>query len=147
MIVAKGLPPLPTAVAAAPKPDPEPDYEKCRPQDATVLLPIITHMVRSADDGRARMMFDYLGDMARYPDIPLPTQRADGRAEHGTRQAVIYAAVVRAIRLIRDHAPAKQIKEAFNFAHDATFEPCCFLVGDVEKGFTVQFIDPSTTGR
>lgn len=145
--MAKGLPPLPTAVAAAPDPDPDQEAEKYRPQNATVLLPIIQHMVNTVRDAAARSRFDALSDMARHPSLPLPTMRADGRADHGTRQAVVYSLVVRAIRLIRDKAPARAIKDAFNLAHDACFHPCCFLIGSQEQGFTVTFTDPSQAGR
>jgi hypothetical protein len=143
--VAKGLPPLPTA--APPEPDPDREAEKSRPQDATVLLPIITHMVRTANDGTTRTRFDHLSDMARHPALPLPNLRADGRSDHGTRNGVIYSLVVRCMRLIRDQAPARAIKDAFNLAHDATFHPTCFVVGSQETGFTVTFTDPSNAGR
>jgi hypothetical protein len=142
--VAKGLPPLPTAVPT-PEPDPQPDEAK--PIDATVLLPIITHMTRTANDGTARMKFDALADMARHPGLPLPTLRADGRSDHGTRNGVVYSAVVRAMRLIRDEAPAKAIKDAFNFAHDACFLPGGWVVGEPGLGYTLTFTDPSNAGR
>jgi hypothetical protein len=146
MIVAKGLPPLPTA-APAPEPDPDREAEKSRPQDATVLLPIITHMTRTANDGTARSKFDALADMARHPGLPLPNLRADGKSDRGTRNSVIYHAVVRCMRLIRDEAPARAIKDAFNLAHDATFHPTCFVIGSQETGYTVTFTDPSQAGR
>ena len=129
--MAKGLPPLPTDSGLPSDhdrrqspPSPALDPEASRPQDATVLLPIITHMTRTANDGTARTKFDALADMARHPGLPLPTLRADGRSDHGTRNGVIYSAVVRAMRLIRDQAPAKAIKDAFNFAHDCTHWIC-----------------------
>ena len=144
--MAKGLPPLPTAVAA-PEPDPDREAERSRPQDCTVLLPIITHMVSTVPDAAARSRFDHLADMARHPGLPLPSLRADGRSDHGTRNGVIYSLVVRCIRLIRDGAPAKAIKDAFNLAHDACFHPTCFVIGSQEQGYTVTFTDPSQAGR
>lgn len=144
--MAKGLPPLPTAVAA-PEPDPDREAERSRPQDCTVLLPIITHIVQTARDGTTRRLFDHLSDMARHPGLPLPSLRADGKSDHGTRNAVIYHAVVRCMKLIRDGAPAKAIKDAFNLAHDATWPTTCFVIGSQEQGYTVTFTDPSQAGR
>jgi hypothetical protein len=141
MIVAKGLPPLPTA--APPEPDPDREAEKSRPQDCTVLLPIITHMVRTVDDAQARAMFDHLGDMARHPGLPLPNLRADGRSDRGTRNGLIYTAVVRAMRLIRDEAPAKAIKAAMDHAHDCTFLPHVYVTGSQERGFAAAFTNPA----
>lgn len=127
--------PLPVLPMPAPEPAP-------RPQDATVLLPVITHMVQTVPDAQARKQFDALADMARHPALPLPVIRPDGRADHGTRNAVIYAAVVQAIRLFRSGASAKAIKDIQTFIHDATFLPHIWIVGSQEQGFTIQFVEP-----
>ena len=142
--MAKGLPPLPTV---EPDPKPQPDPEASRPQDATVLLPIIVHMVNTAPDAMARHLFVDLLDAARRPCIPLPTLRDDGRSSRGTRSAVAYTAVVRCIRLIRSEAPVRAIKDAFNFAHDATFMPTAWVIGSQEEGFTLTFNAHSAAGR
>lgn len=121
-------------------PPPVPETPPVR-QHPSVVLPIVLAMVRTTSNPQDRQRFITLLDAANDSSgrLALPLIRSNGRADQGTRTAVIFTAVVEVLRKIRSGATFADVKKALDFAHNATFVQTARVIGSQAEGYTLQF--------
>lgn len=103
-----------------------------------LLLGKISEQIRRSNSVANRHRWLILLDRLRHPQSALPDHHENGRAKRGTKDSVLWALFIRAIKAVRlGHDPTslmKHIQRVIDAAPE-TYE----IIGDYDRGFSLRF--------
>ena len=115
----------------------------------TRLRKLVVSMAHDSNNPGDRGRFTHLLDLLRTPtgqnaEAMFPTgQRADGRAMNASRLAVVYSALLKALRMRWAEWPPVDIEPVLAYAEKAASATTFWITGDVGLGYEMVFEKPA----
>ena len=114
----------------------------------TRLRKLIVSMAHNTANPGDRSKFTRLLDLLLTPtgqnaEGMFPTTRPDGRADTASRVAVVYASLVKALRMRWAERPPVDLEPIVAYAEKAASATVFWITGDVGMGFEMVFEKPT----